>query len=100
MRLGMLATRMLNTDVLIFDNDRLSCVCKILRLDAGFCLSELDNRSKFLNRISVQAVPGTHLIPPKVRQVRFAPSLGLGGAMSRLTVLQTHVDLVFWSNWA
>ena len=64
-----------------------------------FVRALLKDCSKFLNRISVCAVPGPHgphLLPPEVRQVRFAPLQSLFGAMSRLTVLHENACRPFF----
>ena len=39
-----------------------------------------------------------NLLPPEVRQVRFAPPLGFGGAMSRFTVLHENACRPFLVN--
>ena len=64
-----------------------------------FVRALLEDCPKFLNRISVRAVPGphgAHLLPSKVRQVRFAPPLGLGGVISRFTVLHENASRPFF----
>ena len=66
-----------------------------------FVRALLKDCPKFLNRISVCAVPGPHgphPFPPEVRQVRFAPLLSLVGAMSRLTVLHENACRPFLVN--
>ena len=75
MRLGMLATRLLSTDGLIFDNAHLSCVCRILRLAAGFCLSGLCWTIAQSFSIGFQS-GHTSFLQKSVRlAVRFAPPL-------------------------